>query len=131
MLTGDRKSGPRGMEATAQVASSRARMATLPIPEVSEQPRHAPARSPSPLPPPRRTPGGRGQVSVSALTRTQRAAHLGLGVVWVVANVQFWTWWLSRAQAGELWLAITVSAALAYQVSLLPTIFWWFLGRMR
>jgi cellulose synthase (UDP-forming) len=70
-------------------------------------------------------------VSVSALTRTQRAAHLGLGVVWVVANVQFWTWWLSRAQAGELWLAITVSAALAYQVSLLPTIFWWFLGRMR
>jgi cellulose synthase (UDP-forming) len=49
----------------------------------------------------------------------------------VLVNVQFWSWWISRAQGGEAWLALTVSAALAYQVSVLPTIFWWFLGRMR
>lgn len=133
MLKGDRKSGPRGMEATAQVVRSRARRATLSGPQVGEQPLRSPVLlpPPSPLRSPEPDPGIRGQASVSALTRAQRARHLGLGVLWAVVNVQFWTWWLSRAQEGDPWLAVTVSAALAYQLCLLPTIFWWFLGRMR
>jgi cellulose synthase (UDP-forming) len=49
----------------------------------------------------------------------------------VISNVQFWSWWISRAQGGEPWLAVAVSVALAYQATVLPTIFWWFLGRMR
>ena len=49
----------------------------------------------------------------------------------MLINAQFWSWWVSRAQGGEPWLALAVSAALAYQATVLPTIFWWFVGRMR
>jgi cellulose synthase (UDP-forming) len=69
--------------------------------------------------------------STSALTRGQRALHVGIVLLWALGNVQFWTWWMPRAQGGEAWLAITVSAALAYQATVMPTVFWWFVGRMR
>ena len=73
----------------------------------------------------------RAPASVSALTRPQRAAHLAVGGLWMIVSAQFWIWWVPRAQGGDAWLALIVSLALAYQAAMLPTIFWWFVGRMR
>jgi cellulose synthase (UDP-forming) len=132
MSAGDRTFTQRGIDATAQVAGSRATGTTVTDSEVAKPLLRPPAvtRSP-PSPLLGRAAGLRRKASVSSLSRLQRATHLALGVLWVMINFQFWSWWIPRAQGGEPWLAITVSAALAYQASLLPTMFWWFLAQMR
>jgi cellulose synthase (UDP-forming) len=91
-----------------------------------------PRRGPAPPPPSPKRDHDRGESrSIGVLSRAQRTGHLALGLLWVVVNVQFWSWWLPRAADGDRWLALAVSVALAYQVSVLPTIFWWFVGQMR
>jgi cellulose synthase (UDP-forming) len=101
--------------------------ASLPLP----QPVSAP--SPSDAPPPAPDHGGRGfsHSKVSALTRIDRMRLWVLGVLWVLVNVAFWRWWLSHTAHSAPWLYGAETAALLYQTTLLPTVFWRFLGRMK
>ncbi|WP_320672065.1 glycosyltransferase family 2 protein [Patulibacter defluvii] len=63
--------------------------------------------------------------------RRRRIGYLALLLLWVVVNVQFWRWWLPHAADGAPALAATVSAALAYQAVVLPSVFWFFVGRIK
>jgi cellulose synthase (UDP-forming) len=65
------------------------------------------------------------------LSRTQRIQHAALGALWVLVLVSFWRWWLAPAHRGALGLYLPATAALAYLTTLLPSLFWLFVARMR
>lgn len=65
------------------------------------------------------------------LSRRQRLIYGLLTVLWIVVNAQFWVWWWPRAQDGSGALPVVVTAALAYQACVLPSMFWYFIARMR
>jgi cellulose synthase (UDP-forming) len=69
--------------------------------------------------------------SVSALTRSQAWMHGCIALVWILANVLFWSWWLQPERVGTPWLYLLLSLALAYDVTFLPTMYLFFVGRMR
>jgi cellulose synthase (UDP-forming) len=65
------------------------------------------------------------------LTRVQRAQHMALGALWVVVVVSFWRWWLAPAHRGAPGLYLAATGALAYLTTVLPSLFWFFVARMR
>jgi cellulose synthase (UDP-forming) len=69
--------------------------------------------------------------SVSVMSAAQRLRYLGLACLWAVVTVAFWLWWLQTGSAGSPWLYWLQTATLFYQVTLLPTIYWGFVGRMK
>ena len=54
-----------------------------------------------------------------------------LAALWIAVNVRFWTWWLGPARHHASWLYWLASAALLYQSTMLPSMYWFFVGRMR
>ena len=75
-------------------------------------------------------PGVRVQ-SMPVLTRRDTRTYTWLVLLWAVVNVAFWAWWLQPERIGVTWLYVLMSAALAYDVTLLPTAYLFFVGRMR
>ena len=69
--------------------------------------------------------------SISALSRRDRARLLALAVVWAAVNASFWLWWLGHAGQGTAWMYWIETIALLYQVTLLPSVYWWFVSKMR
>ncbi len=69
--------------------------------------------------------------SVSALSRGDRVRLLALAVVWAAVNGSFWVWWLGHAGEGTPWMYWIETIALVYQVTLLPSVYWWFVSKMR
>ncbi|HEY1296702.1 MAG TPA: glycosyltransferase family 2 protein [Chloroflexota bacterium] len=69
--------------------------------------------------------------STSALTRAQARMHLYFALVWLAANALFWVWWLQPDRVGVPWLFALLSIAVAYDATLLPTAYLFFVGRMR
>ncbi|HEY3729522.1 MAG TPA: glycosyltransferase family 2 protein [Solirubrobacteraceae bacterium] len=69
--------------------------------------------------------------SVAVMSRAQHLRYLGLAGLWVAVSVGFWLWWLGAGSAGAPWLYWLQTVMLFYQVTLLPTIYWMFVGRMR
>jgi cellulose synthase (UDP-forming) len=69
--------------------------------------------------------------SISALSRGDRARHWALALLWAAVNATFWVWWIGHAGDGTAWMYVVETIALFYQVTLLPTVYWWFVGRMR
>jgi cellulose synthase (UDP-forming) len=65
------------------------------------------------------------------LSRAQRAQHAALGALWVLVLVSFWVWWLAPARRGELVLYLPATVALAYLTTVLPSLYWLFVARMR
>jgi cellulose synthase (UDP-forming) len=65
------------------------------------------------------------------LSGAQRAEHAAMGVLWVFVLVSFWSWWLAPARRGALGLYVPATVALAYLTTVLPSLFWLFVGRMR
>jgi cellulose synthase (UDP-forming) len=65
------------------------------------------------------------------LSRAQRIQHAALGALWLVVVVSFWRWWLAPAHRGALGLYVPASIALAYLTTVLPSLFWLFVARMR
>ena len=59
----------------------------------------------------------------------RRAFHL-LSVLWVAANCLFWWWWLQPERVDSPWLYAVFTLAWAYEVSFLPTMYLYFVGRM-
>ena len=60
-----------------------------------------------------------------------RAGFWALAVAWAGVTASFWLWWLGHAGTGTPWLYWLQTACLAYQTTLLPTFFFYYLGKMR
>jgi cellulose synthase (UDP-forming) len=68
---------------------------------------------------------------VSALTRSDRVRFWAIALLWAVVNVTFWGWWLRQIPDSTAWLYWAETLALFYQTTLLPTVFWRFVSRMK
>jgi cellulose synthase (UDP-forming) len=79
----------------------------------------------------REEPGGFRHSNVSALTRTDRLRYWAVALLWVAVNLSFWSWWLHQRAYGTPWLYWAETVALFYQTTLLPTVFWRFVGKMK
>jgi cellulose synthase (UDP-forming) len=69
--------------------------------------------------------------SVSALSGVQRARYWGLAGIWAVVTTTFWIWWLGHGEHSTPVLYWLQTVMLFYQTTLLPTVYWSFVGRMR
>ncbi len=67
----------------------------------------------------------------SVLSRAQRLQHAALGALWLFVLVSFWVWWLAPTRRGALGLYLPATLALAYLTTLLPSLYWLFVARMR
>lgn len=79
----------------------------------------------------RQEPGEFRHPSVSALTRTDRLRYWAVALLWIAVNLTFWSWWLRQRAYGTCWLYWVETTALFYQTTLLPTVFWRFVGKMK
>jgi cellulose synthase (UDP-forming) len=68
---------------------------------------------------------------VGALSRSDRVRFWGVALLWIAVNLAFWGWWLRRTGRSTPWLYWAETTALFYQTTLLPTIFWSFVARMK
>lgn len=68
---------------------------------------------------------------VSVMTRTDRVRYWGVAALWLAANLTLWGWWLRQAGHGTPWLYWAETVTLFYQTTLLPTVFWWFVRKMK
>jgi cellulose synthase (UDP-forming) len=64
-------------------------------------------------------------------SRRQRATYWALAALWLVVVVRFWTWWLAPEHRGATALFVLQSIPMAYLTTLLPSFYWFFVGRMR
>jgi cellulose synthase (UDP-forming) len=65
------------------------------------------------------------------LSRAQRAQHAALSALWVVVLASFWRWWLAPAHRGAPALYLPATVAMGYLTTVLPSLFWMFVARMR
>lgn len=70
-------------------------------------------------------------VKVSALSPIDRARFWAVALLWLAVNLAFWGWWLRQIDGSTGWLYWAETTALFYQTTLLPTVFWRFVGRMK
>jgi cellulose synthase (UDP-forming) len=52
-------------------------------------------------------------------------------VLWVLVNVMFWGWWLQPEHISSSWLYIVFSLVWAYESTVLPSMYLYFVGHMR
>ena len=69
--------------------------------------------------------------SVSALSGAQRVQYFALLGGFAVSLAFFWVWWLQPAQQGQPVLYALMTLCMAYQTTLLPGFYAFFLGKMR
>ena len=81
--------------------------------------------------PTRRTFPRRTVSSRSALSRRERVVYWALTLLWVVVVARFWTWWLRPEHFGALGLYLATTVPMAYLTTVLPSFYWFFVGRMR
>ena len=68
---------------------------------------------------------------VSVLSATDRVRFWAVGLLWLAVNVAFWGWWLRHTGSSTAWLYWAETIALFYQTTLLPTVFWRFVRKMK
>src|SRR6476661_2148832 len=64
--------------------------------------------------------------STPALTRGQARMHACFTGIWLAANVLFWVWWLQPDRVGAPWFYALLSIALAYDLTVLPSAYLFF-----
>jgi cellulose synthase (UDP-forming) len=96
-----------------------------------ERSRIAPERRPWHRTGTTRSPSDAIATPLRVLSSRQRIAHAVLAVLWLVVSVRFWVFWLDDAHRGSLALYVPATVALAYLNTVLPTFFWFYVGRMR
>jgi cellulose synthase (UDP-forming) len=67
----------------------------------------------------------------SVMSQRQRWQFRALGVLWIVCTGFFWSWWLRPGHVGNPALFAIVSAGLVYTVTILPSLYLFYLGQMR
>jgi cellulose synthase (UDP-forming) len=68
---------------------------------------------------------------VSALSPVNRARFWAVALLWLAVNLTFWGWWLHQTDRSTPWLYWAETIALFYQTTLLPTVFWRFVRKMK
>ncbi|MGY2745483.1 glycosyltransferase family 2 protein [Arthrobacter sp. UYCu723] len=69
--------------------------------------------------------------TAKVFTPGQQLQYAGLVVAWVLLSGYFWLWWLHPGHFGNPLLFTLVSGALFYGLTLLPSIYLFYLGYMR
>ncbi len=59
------------------------------------------------------------------------ASYYALAALWLAVNVAFWAWWLHPGHAGNPLMHVVFTVAFGYQVTFLPGMYAFFMGRMR
>lgn len=72
-----------------------------------------------------------GSTSAPVLSPGRRIGHAGIGLLWLAVNVRFWTFWLTPGHRGALLLYVPTTLALVYVTTVLPSLYWFYVGRMR
>ena len=65
------------------------------------------------------------------LSSTDRMRFWAVGLLWLAVNLAFWGWWLHQTNHSTAWLYWAETIALFYQTTLLPTVFWRFVRKMK
>jgi cellulose synthase (UDP-forming) len=68
---------------------------------------------------------------VPTMTTGRRIVYLLLAGLWIVVSIRFWVFWDDPKHRGALALWIPATIALAYLLTILPTFYWFYVGRMR
>ncbi len=65
------------------------------------------------------------------MVRGLRVTYAALAVLWILANVFFWDWWLRPEHVASPWMYWLFTLAFFYEASFLPSMYLFFVGRMR
>jgi len=68
---------------------------------------------------------------VSALSPVDRMRYWAVALLWLTVNLAFWGWWLHQTDRSNPCLYWAETIALFYQTTLLPTVFWRFVRKMK
>jgi cellulose synthase (UDP-forming) len=69
--------------------------------------------------------------SVGVLSRSQKSQHFVLALIWLAVTTTFWSWWLSHSARSTPWLYWVQTVMLLYQTTVLPSLYWVFVLKMR
>ena len=70
-------------------------------------------------------------VSDLVIAGADRWVYRALVLAWIVANLIFWVWWLQPAHVATPWFFALFTVTFAYDAVFLPTMFLYFVGKMR
>lgn len=65
------------------------------------------------------------------MSRRQQAQYGLIVVLWSLVNWYYWTWWLQPGHVSSAILFVPLSLAMLYVFTILPSMYLFFLGRMR
>lgn len=68
--------------------------------------------------------------SLSSLSSKDKVQLAILSLVWLGANFFYWSWWLSKAQSGNMILFLVFSVASGYILTFLPSMYLFYLWNM-
>lgn len=72
------------------------------------------------------------KVQSQSLIKSGKQLQYGvITFVWLLVNVIFWSWWWEKQHIGNAVLFSFFSAALFYEITLLPTFYLFYLGQMK
>ncbi len=69
--------------------------------------------------------------SESVLSPGRRVVYLLLSGLWLIVMVRFWVYWAQPEHRGSRALYLPATLAFAYLLTGLPTVYWYYVGRMR
>jgi len=69
--------------------------------------------------------------STGVFTRAEARTYTVLVLLWIAANIIFWCWWFAPERAGAMWLYVPFTLAWGYEAAFLPSVYLFFVGRMR
>lgn len=69
--------------------------------------------------------------SEPVVTGLARVVWWLIAIAWVGVTASFWSWWMRHAPDGTPWLYWPATLSLAYQTTALPTLFFYYVGKMR
>lgn len=61
----------------------------------------------------------------------QRHLYWCLVIIWVASNIVFWSWLVQAEHIESLWFFVVFGCAYAYEVTFLPSMYLFYVGRMR
>lgn len=68
---------------------------------------------------------------ISVMNKRERLEYRVLVLIWLIFNLLFWIWWFSPEHWGNPILFLIMCVAFFYDVTLLPSLFLFYLGQMR
>ncbi len=69
--------------------------------------------------------------TVSYMVNTKKLQYVSIVIFWLIVNVIFWVWWWKSQHIGNVMLFSIFSAALFYEITVLPSFYLFYLGQMK